>query len=212
MQTPLLLAIVGLALADSLNPTSLAVAAYLRFVRGKVDVLAFVAAAYITYLAVAVLLTYAVGPAIRMGFKNAPAGTVPALQIVLGGVLIAIGLRTWTGRKPCATRPTPSTKSASALGFMATVADLPTALPLLAASGMIAAAHSGMFAGMGLLIVYVLVCVAPLLAIALIPQRFRGGAPIAGKIRLAGALSVLVAGVCVVLGATASGEAAVALV
>jgi hypothetical protein len=107
MQTPLLLAIVGLALADSLNPTSLAVAAYLRFVRGRADVLAFVAAAYVTYLAVAVLLTYAVGPPVRIGFKNAPAGTVAALQIVLGAVLIAIVLRTWIGGKSCATRPTP---------------------------------------------------------------------------------------------------------
>jgi hypothetical protein len=78
---------------------------------------------------------------------------------------------------------------------------------------MIAAAHTGMFAGTGLLMVYVLVCVAPLLAIALIPQRFRRGrSPIAAKIWLTARSSTLLAGVCIVLGATATGEAAVALV
>jgi Sap, sulfolipid-1-addressing protein len=211
---PLLLAIVGFALADSLNPTSIAVAGYLRFARGRADAIAFTAAAYVTYLAVAVVLTDAVGPAAHSAIKEAPASTVCALQIGLGAVLIMTGLRTWRHRGRDSARTAPSSKSASGLGFMATVMDLPTALPLLAASGMIVAAHPGMFAEVGLLMVYVLVCVAPLLAIALIPGRFRkmrSSIPTTTRIRITTWSPALLAGLCIMLGAGASGEAVVAL-
>jgi Sap, sulfolipid-1-addressing protein len=213
MQMPLLGAILGLALADSLNPASIAVAGYLRFARGRADVIAFAGAAYVTYLAVAFLLTDAVGPAARIALRDAPASTRSALQVGVGAVLITTGLRTWRHRGRRA-RPAASTNSAFALGVAATVMDLPTALPLVAASGLILAAHPGAFAQAGLLNAYVLVCAAPLLAIALIPERLRNRRspiPFATRIGLTSSLPVLLAGLCIVLGAAAGGEGVLAL-
>jgi hypothetical protein len=86
---------------------------------------------------------------------------------------------------------------------------------LLAASGMIVAAHPGTFAEVGLLMVYVLVCVAPLLAIALIPGRLRkmrSSIPGTTRIRMTTWSPALLAGLCIMLGAGASGEAVVGLV
>jgi cytochrome c biogenesis protein CcdA len=214
METALLGAILGLALIDSLNPASIASASYLRFVRTRSDVIAFAAAAYVTYLAFAFVLTDAVGPAARRVFDGTPSISVSILQIALGSVLVANGARAWSRRSRRAIPRSTSLGSASALGFLATMIDLPTAVPLIAASGIIVAAHPAQIVEVGVLVIYVIVCVAPLILIALIPQRFGSKTrPMPGDagVPSAGLTPVLLAGLCIVLGAAAGGQGALAL-
>ena len=210
----LLVAILGLAALDSLNPASIAIAAYLRLAGRGRDLTGFVAAAFGCYLAVALVLTLGVGPQVRTALGDAPATVTSGVQILVGALLLAIGLRIWRARQDGTAHPERGRRSGFALGVGATLIDLPTSAPLIVASGLIVAERPGAAAATGLLTVYVAACVGPLLAIALWPRR-RSTARSPVLHRTATALArctpALVAALCVGLGSVLGGQGVVAL-
>ncbi len=169
----LLSTILALALVDSLNPTSIAAAGYLAITGRARALRIFVASVYLTYLAIALALTLVVGPAARGAVTHAPAAVIGGVQVGAGVAVVAMGVWAWRHRGRSAAHRELRGGSASALGVLATFMDLPTAVPLVAAAGLIVAANLHVGTELVLLLIYDLVYVGPLLAIAVI--RFRLG-------------------------------------
>jgi cytochrome c biogenesis protein CcdA len=173
----LLSTVFGLALIDSLNPTSITAACYLA-ITGRASALrVFVAGVYVTYLAFALTLTFVLGSAARGALAGTPTATAAGIQVGAGALLLAAGAWTWRRRDRLPPHRELGARSAFGLGVLATVMDLPTALPLLAASALILAAGVDVVAQLGLLAAYDCVYVAPLLAILLLSRRLGAAWP-----------------------------------
>jgi cytochrome c biogenesis protein CcdA len=167
----LLSTILGLALLDSLNPTSITASCYLAITGRTTALEIFVAAVYTTYLAFALTLLWVLGAAARRVLAGTPTSVTAGMQIAAGVLLLMMGVWTWRRRGRLPRHRELGAGSAVALGVMATVLDLPTAVPLIAAAGLILAAALNTLTQLGLLAIYDLVYVAPLLVILLLRRR-----------------------------------------
>ncbi len=160
----------ALALVDSINPSALVVTLHLLIRRAPKSVLlTYIGSVFITYLTFSVLLvigfTALVDP---LGALLETRGANIALAL-LGGGMLAYALFS----KNPKTAPTPRPLAASSLslsgvvllGISVTVAELPTALPLLGATGLLSSANLGVAAWLPLILMYNLIFVLPPLAL-----------------------------------------------
>lgn len=167
MDPALLGVLTALALADSLNPFTVASQAYLLGTpRPMRRSLAFLAGTYAAYFAGGVLLLE--GWSVLMGrvLPLVPAWGYAAGEVALGAALAGFAAWSWRrARGGSPVTPPASLGVGATLAFAAasTAADLSSALPYFAAVSRIAAEVPGWGARLGLLAWYNLLYVSPLL-------------------------------------------------
>ena len=160
----------SIGLADSLNPSTVGPALYLATGRRRVlRVLLFAAGVLAVDLAAGIALTMGPGR-LLLGLVPHPRSTVRhALELAAGVALIAVAAGLWLGRRRLARRTLPAGGGRAGSGFLAgasiAAVELPTAAPYLAVIVAVAASSATRTQAIGLLALYCVAFVAPLLAI-----------------------------------------------
>lgn len=164
-------AVLLLALLDSVNPSAIVVTLYLLSTSGSralSQVGVYVAAVFSTYLMLGVTMLLGIEsllPSLGRAFSG-PTGLV--VQSLVGLALLAYSLTAKSGPRPAPVVAKPSAGSYAALamlGVTVTAMELPTALPYLAAIGLISSAELPLPAWAPLLVVYNLIFVLPPIAL-----------------------------------------------
>jgi cytochrome c biogenesis protein CcdA len=216
-----LLRLVGLAflvgLADSLNPTTVGPALYLATAaRGALRATQFTIGVFIVNLSVGLVL--ALGPgAFLLGLVPHPRQTArQVIELLAGVVLLVAAVAVWLGRRSLARRELPmrTGDSGSALVAGAAIAavELPTAVPYFAVVVAIIGSSANVLMKIGLVALYNVAFVLPLLTIVLVlliaggradPWLQKGGAWIQRRWPLVlASLLLLVGSALTVLGGT----------
>ncbi|MGA9858522.1 MAG: GAP family protein [Solirubrobacteraceae bacterium] len=167
----LIAVVVSVGLADSLNPSTAGPALYLATVpKGAWRVLQFTAGVFIVNFVVGLVLT--IGPGrLLIGLVPRPQRTVRHVIELAAGVLLLGGAAAlWFGRRRLAKRELPMQngggRSAWIAGASIAAVELPTAVPYFAVVAAIVAADASLPAEVGLVALYNLAFVLPLLVIA----------------------------------------------
>ena len=165
--------VISVGLADSLNPSTVGPALYLATVQKRVvRVTQFTIGVFGVDLAVGLVLT--IGPGrLLLGLVPHPQRTVRhVIELVAGVVLLIVAVALWRGRRSLARRELPmrSGGGGSALIAGASIAavELPTAVPYFAVIAGIVASSTSIPREIGLVALYNVAFVAPLLAIIVI--------------------------------------------
>jgi cytochrome c biogenesis protein CcdA len=165
----LTLVVVAIAIADSVNPTTVVPALWQAGAPRGRGVASFTLGVFIVYLAGGVVLAFGPGPALIHALHHIGA-TVEHLAEVAGGI-VALGLAAtvWRSRgraQPEVRLPRCRTRtSAFAFGAGITAVELPTAFMYFGAISAIVSAHPVPVVGLSLLVTYNALFVAPLVAI-----------------------------------------------
>lgn len=162
---------IALALIDSINPSAIVVTLYLLSISKSqtlVQVLVYVAAIYITYFALGVMMVLGIDTLLPFlgGVLRGRTGLI--VQCLVGLALLVYGLTASTTRTSSrvVARPSASTYAALAvLGVTVTAMELPTAIPYFAAIALITGAELPIQAWAPLLGVYNLIFVLPPIAL-----------------------------------------------
>jgi cytochrome c biogenesis protein CcdA len=217
MRGSVLPAVLSLAIIDSINLASIAGALYLAGSGRKRRLRLFILAVSFTYLLFGLALTLGPAATLRSSLADTPIMIGPFVEVAVGVLLVGIGVRTWrrraSRRRPFAP-PRFGSASALSLGVLTTLADLPTAGPLLVASALIAATNARPWTQVTDLLLYNVVYIAPLIAVALAHSRITSTTH--SRTRLSRAMlawaPAVVAGLCVTAGAVVSIRGAAALI
>jgi cytochrome c biogenesis protein CcdA len=166
-------ATLAVGLADSLNPSTVGPALYLATGRR--------AAARVTLFALGVFgVNLAAGALLTLGPGRLIVGLLPhpqrversAIELAAGAVLVAVAAGLWAGRRSLARRELPMRGggggSALVAGASIAAVELPTAAPYFAVIAAIVASRPSVAQAVGLVALYCVAFVAPLLAIAVI--------------------------------------------
>ncbi len=180
---------ISVGLADSINPSTVGPGLYLATVSRSIwRVLQFTLGVFAVDLAGGVVLTIGPGRAL-LGLVPRPHGTVKhVLELVAGIVLLSVAVALWTGRRKLARRELPAGRgggSSLITGASIAAIELPTAAPYFAVIGAIVASDASIPEEVGLLVIYNVAFVLPLLTIAGV--LLFGGARAEGWLRRAGA-------------------------
>lgn len=161
---------ISVGLADSVNPSSVGPALFLAAGANRAwRVTQFTIGLLAVNLLAGLVLT--IGPGrLLLDLAPHPRGTVKhVIELVAGVVLLAVAVGLWLGRRRLARRElpmgSPSGGSALIAGASIAAVELPTAAAYFAVIGSIVAAAVSIPEEIGLLLVYNLAFVAPLLAI-----------------------------------------------
>lgn len=174
MNFALLLSISGLALADSLNPFTVAAQAYLLGTPNPMKrSVTFLVGTFVAYFLGGVLLLAGLRIFLERVMPLVPVWGFGAGEIVLGGVLGFCAF--YAGRMAKQGKPFSPPKDLSVgatliFAMASTVSDIPTAIPYFAAASNIAAQDAGWISNLCYLLIYNVLFCAPL--IALIVARF----------------------------------------
>jgi hypothetical protein len=180
----LALALVGLAVVDSINPSALVVAAVI-LTKSRPDqrlpgLLAYVAGIFVSYLALGLVVLAGIEGVLGLARDLADSRAVLIGQAVAGGLLLLYAVlapATVDARKRRRRDELLQRSLRPALlfpyGAYVTVVELVTALPYLAALALLGNAGLPFPAGLAVLIVYCLVFVAPPLGVAVLYRRQR---------------------------------------
>jgi cytochrome c biogenesis protein CcdA len=167
------LLVASLALADSVNPVTIAVAVYLSATPDPVRRLAgFAVGVFVVYLAGGAVLVLGPGELLRTAVHGVHSRGFDGVSIVLGMVIIAVAGVIWArrgqfvGRDLSASVPRPG--SALALGAVVTAVDLPTAFPYFAAIAAIVGSDVGLVGQLALLVMFNALYVLPVGGILLL--------------------------------------------
>jgi len=164
---------VGLGLADSLNPITIAVAIYLAtHARPLATLAGYAIGVFVTYFLGGLLLLF--GPAVLL--RTATEGIDPTLNAVIALVVgvgcFAFSAVIWSQRHRMAGAELPERArhpgSTLALGAGMTAIDLPTAFPLFAMVAAVAKADPPAHESVGVMVVFTLCYVSPLVAILVV--------------------------------------------
>jgi cytochrome c biogenesis protein CcdA len=171
-----LLAVIPLAMVDSLNPASITIAVCLTVVDRPVPALrANIAAVYITYFLIAVAVTLGPGNAIRDVIGHHSSTAVQMTALLSGLLLIAVSVLLWRHRGRSSDAPEPHAgigrRGAALLGVLGTIADIPTAAPLIAAIALIEHTHLSVVSALVIFAVYCEIYTLPLQAVLAIHVR-----------------------------------------
>ncbi|MGO9956416.1 MAG: GAP family protein [Solirubrobacteraceae bacterium] len=210
--------VVSVGLADSLNPSTVGPALYLATVRQRVwRVIQFTIGVFTVNLAAGLLL--AIGPGrLLIGLIPHPQRTARhVIELVAGVILLVAAVALWWGRRGLARRELPMRGgggggSALIAGASIAAIELPTAVPYLAVIAAIDASSAGVPQEIGLVALYNVVFVLPLLAIVVVllvageradPWLQKGGAWLQRRWPLVlASLLLLVGGALTVVGGT----------
>lgn len=163
----------SLALADAVNPVTIALALYLASdERPHARVAAFTAGVLGVYGLGGAALLLGPGQLLATAVSSAETRAFHTASIAVGAVLVIVALVIMHhGRSDRVTAAVDrlGPRSGLALGATVTVLDLPTAFPYFAAIAAIANAVDPVSAQIGLLAAFNLIYVLPLIAIAVLP-------------------------------------------
>jgi len=162
--------VISVGLADSLNPSTVGPALYLATGQKRVArVLLFTVGVFTVNLAAGIVLT--VGPGrLLVGLIPHPQRTVKhVIELVAGFVVLAVAATLWRARHRMARRELPMRSGAGGSALIAgaslAAVELPTAVPYFAVIAAIAASSADVPETIGLVALYCLAFVLPLLAI-----------------------------------------------
>jgi cytochrome c biogenesis protein CcdA len=170
--TDLLWPILLLGLGDSLNPATIAAAIIVAANKGPVPrVLAFAAGTGLTYFVGGVVLVLAPAALLNTLTHPRPSTRTHIAEIAIG--VVALAFAAWMSRQPTekVSKHLPNKVSvlgAFTLGAAITIVDLPTALMYFAAIALAVGAEISKPERIGLLVVFNVAYVTPLLLIALL--------------------------------------------
>lgn len=167
----LTLLVASIALADSINPSTVVPAIWMARSPGA-HLVSFALGAFIVYTAGGLVLVFGPGPAL-MGALHDIGGTVEhVVEAVAGTLVLCLAFLLWQSRhNERDTRlPQPGDTRLSAFGLGAgiMVVELPTAFVYFGAISAILAAHRAAPLNAALLVAYNLIFVAPVIAIAVV--------------------------------------------
>ena len=164
---------ISVGLADSLNPSTVGPALYLATVPRRVwRVAQFTIGVFSVNFAVGLVLT--IGPGrLLLGLVPHPQRTVRhVIELVAGVVLLVVAVALWRGRRSLARRELPGRSggggSALIAGASIAAVELPTAVPYFAVIAGIVASSASIPQEIGLLALYNVAFVLPLLAIIVV--------------------------------------------
>ena len=164
---------IAVGLADSLNPSTIGPALYLATARrGALRVSLFAIGVFAVNLAAGIVL--AIGPGkLLLGLVPHPQRSVRhVIELVVGVILLATAVAVWLGRRSLARRELPMRSggggSALIAGGSIAAVELPTAVPYFAVIAGIVASNESLPQVVGLLALYCVAFVAPLIAIVAI--------------------------------------------
>ena len=165
----LFLLVASIALADSLNPSTIAPALLLAAGKQPARALAgFTLGVFATSFAFGALLTFGPGQFLLSLVPHPDRHTRRLIEVIAGVVLLAIPAAIWLGRHRIAKHariPEPGGRSAMTLGAGIMAVELPTAVPYFAAIAAIVGSGFAVAIKVLLLTVFNVVLVLPLLAI-----------------------------------------------
>ena len=165
----LTLLVVSIALADSINPSTVVPALYLAGRHGVRPLAGFVVGVFAAYCAGGLVLVLGPGPELMAALRHVGPQVEHVVEAVAGAVLIVVALALWARRRaPSEVKPAraaPSPRSALALGAGIAAIELPTAFIYFGAISAILASHFGAVAQVLLVVAYNALFVLPLLAI-----------------------------------------------
>ncbi|MGZ6564848.1 MAG: GAP family protein [Solirubrobacteraceae bacterium] len=161
---------ISVGLADSINPSTVGPALYLTTAhRRVVRVMQFAIGVFLVELVAGIVLT--IGPGrLLLGLVPHPRDTVRhVIELVAGLVLLAVAVALWVGRRSLARRELPMRGGGGGSAFVAgasiAAVELPTAAPYFAVIAGITASKASIPQEIGLLVLYNVCFVFPLLAI-----------------------------------------------
>jgi cytochrome c biogenesis protein CcdA len=161
---------ISVGLADSLNPSTVGPALYLATLNERVwRVTQFTIGVFSVTLVGGLVLT--IGPGrLLLGLVPHPQGTIRhVIELVAGAVLLSVAGALWLGRRSLARHELPGRtgggRSALVAGASIAAIELPTAAPYFAVIAAIVASSASIPEEIGLLLLYNLAFVLPLLAI-----------------------------------------------
>lgn len=161
---------ISVGLADSLNPSTVGPALYLATLKERVwRVSQFTIGVFSVTFAGGLVLT--IGPGrLLLGLVPHPQGTTRhVIELVAGVGLLILAVALWAGRRSLARRELPGSTgdrgSALVAGASIAAIELPTAAPYFAVIAGIVASSASVPQEIGLLVLYNVVFVLPLLAI-----------------------------------------------
>ena len=164
---------ITVGLADSLNPSTVGPALYLATVRNRVwRVTQFTIGVFSVTFAGGLVLT--IGPGrLLLGLVPHPQGTVRhVIELVAGVVLLIVAVALWMGRRKLARRELPGRSGGGGSAFVAgasiAAVELPTAAPYFAVIAGIVGSSASVPQEIGLLVLYNVAFVLPLLAIIVV--------------------------------------------
>jgi cytochrome c biogenesis protein CcdA len=178
MSASLIIAVLGIAVVDSINPSALAMTSYL-IARPDPwrDVRAYIAGIFTFYYAVGLVVVFAFGRAIDTIVDKLSSPAVPyGIEALIGVAALIYALR--TPKAGAANGPSaPATLTpwrAFGLGLTITVVESTTAIPYLGALAAISRANAAPVATIALLFAYNVVFIAPPTILAL-TARYASG-------------------------------------
>ncbi|MGO9976858.1 MAG: GAP family protein [Solirubrobacteraceae bacterium] len=166
--------VISVGLADSLNPSTVGPALYLATARRRVlRVTQFTIGVFGVTLLAGVVLTIGPGRLLLGLIPNPQRNVRHAIELVAGILLLLAAAALWRGRRRLAQRELPmrdggSAGSALIAGASIAAVELPTALPYFAVIAGIVASSASLAQEIGLLAIYNLAFVLPLLAIIVV--------------------------------------------
>ena len=165
----LTLLVVSIALADSINPSTVVPALYMAGRHGVRPLAGFVAGVFAAYLAGGLVLVLGPGPELIAALRHVGPQLEHVLEAGAGVVLLVVAIALWARRRtPPAEKPSKgagSPRAALALGAGIAAIELPTAFIYFGAVSAILASRSGVAAQVLLVVAYNALFVLPLLAI-----------------------------------------------
>lgn len=180
MTLALVASVLGIAVVDSINPSALAMTAYLLTLDDpRTRFLAYVAGIAAVYLAIGCIVVFVLGrgvEAVLDAFSTPAAGT--GLQAALGVAAVALGARRLRQRRQsprARTAPAiPTAGHAFALGLVVTAVESTTALPYLGALALLVEADAPALSVLAVLVTYTAVFVLPPVGLALASRTDSG--------------------------------------
>ncbi len=174
----LLLLVASIALADSLNPTTIAPAIYLATTnRSRAGLASYIGGVFGVYMVGGLLLTLGPGQLLLSAVPRPGPEAKHVIELCVGAVALTFAGVVWLGRDRIRERTLDARaagpRSAFFLGAGITAVELPTAFPYFAAIAAIVGSGQAVPAQVALLIVFNILFVAPLIAI-LVFRLFAG--------------------------------------
>ena len=163
--------VASIGIADSLNPSTIAPALYMAAGKNaRQDVARFTLGVFVVYLVGGAAILLGPGELILHLVPTPRHDTRHIIEIIAGVMVIAVGVWVWRRRERLSNRPAPRAalperRSSLVLGMGITAVELPTAFPYFAVITAIVGADLSPLHALGLLVLFNVCFILPLLVI-----------------------------------------------